>query len=317
MGTLSLFEEPSRFDREGLRRRLSALAAEGVFIGTSSWKYEGWLGQIYTRERYSSRGRFSPRRFQTECLAEYAEVFPVVCGDFSFYQFPAPVFWERLFASAPRPLKFAFKVPEEITVHTFPGHPRYGPRAGEGNPMFLNAELFDSAFLALLRPWRDRIAVLILEFGTFSRECYRDVHEFIEDLEPFLAALPKDFQYAVEIRNPAFLAPEYLATLRQNRIVHVLNAWTRMPEIGVQMRVPGIDTAGLTVVRALLRHGRAYEEAVRMFSPYEQVQDPNPQTREALRATISRARERAEPAYIFVNNRLEGNAPGTIEAITA
>jgi hypothetical protein len=45
------------------------------------------------------------------------------------------------------------------------------------------------------------------------------------------------------------------------------------------------------------------------------VRDPNPETRQALRTLISRARERNEPSYIFVNNRLEGNAPQTIEAI--
>jgi hypothetical protein len=28
-----------------------------------------------------------------------------------------------------------------------------------------------------------------------------------------------------------------------------------------------------------------------------------------------RSKQRSEPAYIFVNNRLEGNAPGTIEAV--
>jgi len=316
VGTLSLFDEPPSFDREGLARRLTALAGEGVYIGTSSWKYEGWLGQIYTHDRYLSRGRFSPRRFHAECLAEYAEVFPVVCGDFSFYQFPPPEFWQRLFASAPHPLRFAFKVPEEITVRVFPGHPRYGPRAGEANPSFLNAAMFDTAFISLLRPWRERVAVLVLEFGTFSKQCYRTVSEFMEELDPFLAALPRDFTYAVEVRNPGFLAPEYLACLRRHGVAHVLSAWTRMPEIGVQLRVPGIETAGFTVARALLRQGRPYEEAVRAFSPYERIQDPNPETREALRGLISGARERAEQAYIFVNNRLEGNAPSTIEAIT-
>ncbi len=75
-------------------------------------------------------------------------------------------------------------------------------------------------------------------------------------------------------------------------------------------------TGGFTVARALLRRGRAYEEAVAKFTPYAHVQDPNPETREALRLLIARARERHEPSYIFVNNRLEGNAPETIEAIT-
>ncbi len=41
---------PFRF--ETLRRQISALAARGVYIGTSSWKYEGWLDQIYSRKRY-------------------------------------------------------------------------------------------------------------------------------------------------------------------------------------------------------------------------------------------------------------------------
>jgi uncharacterized protein YecE (DUF72 family) len=28
--------------------KTAELAAQGVFIGTSSWKYEGWLNQLYT-----------------------------------------------------------------------------------------------------------------------------------------------------------------------------------------------------------------------------------------------------------------------------
>jgi uncharacterized protein YecE (DUF72 family) len=89
---LSLFQSSSSFDKEELARRLRALADQRIFIGTSSWKYDGWLGQIYTRERYFSRGKFSQKAFEAECLAEFAETFPIVCGDFSFYQFPTPEF---------------------------------------------------------------------------------------------------------------------------------------------------------------------------------------------------------------------------------
>jgi len=38
---LSLFDSPSSFDKEGLGRRLRALAEQRIFIGTSSWKYDG------------------------------------------------------------------------------------------------------------------------------------------------------------------------------------------------------------------------------------------------------------------------------------
>jgi hypothetical protein len=29
-----------------MKATATALAAKGVYVGTSSWKYEGWLGEI-------------------------------------------------------------------------------------------------------------------------------------------------------------------------------------------------------------------------------------------------------------------------------
>jgi uncharacterized protein YecE (DUF72 family) len=315
LDNLPLFEEPIEFDRARLHSKLASLVAENVYIGTSSWKYEGWIGQIYSRDRYLVRGRFSEKRFQAECLNEYAATFPIVCGDFSFYQFPSEAYWHKLFASAPTSMKYAFKVPEEVTVKSFPSHPRYGPRAGKKNEMFLNAELFRTAFLDLLKPYRELVAVLIFEFGSFSKQSYRDAGEFFAQLDTFLASLGLDFRYAVEIRNPDFLGRDYFRLLNTRGVAHVLNAWTRMPPLQVQMRLPEVYTANFTVARALLRQGRPYEDAVAAFSPYREVQDPNPEARRALRDLIRHARERHEPSYIFVNNRLEGNAPQTIEAI--
>ena len=314
VGTLPLFDNPPAFDRAGLHRKLVELAQQNILIGTSSWKYEGWLGQIYDRDRYLQRGKVSQKRFEAECLAEYAETFPIVCGDFTFYQFPSEPYWRRLFASAPS-LRFAFKIPEEITVKAFPIHPRYGPRAGEPNPSFLNSALLEGAFLGLLEPYRGRVAVLIFEFGTFPKFVFPDASAFLAALDPFLASLPPTFRYALEIRNEDFLVPEYFACLRRHGIAHVFNAWSRMPAIGDQILLPDVYTADFTVTRALLRRGRPYEEAVAKFSPYQEIQDPNPETRQALRNLIAQARQRNQPAHIFVNNRLEGSAPGTIEAI--
>ena len=301
--------------RTALADKLKQAAAEGVLFGTSSWKYEGWTGQIYTPERYLTRGKFSHKRFEDSCLAEYAEVFPIVCGDFSFYQFPTPQFWQKLFAGAPESLRFAFKVPEEITVRAWPRHARYGDRAGLDNPSFLNVNAFQTLFLDLLEPYRDRIAVLIFEFGAFPRGLYEREEDFVIDLDRFLGELPKSWRYAVEIRNPEFLGPLYLAALADRGVAHVFNAWTRMPTIGEQMEIPGAFTADFTVARALLRQGRAYEQAVQAFEPYTKVQDPNPETRAALKALAKRSATRREKAFIFVNNRLEGNAPSTIDAV--
>ena len=271
--------------------RLDELRRSDIFIGTSSWKYEGRLDQIYRRDRYMTRGRFSNKRFEQECLSEYAEVFPIICGDFSFYQFPAEPYWAKLFGSAPSQLQFALKVPEEITVRQFPMHARYGARAGFENESFLNAELLDNALLQLLKPYGARVPLLIFEFGAFPRRAMQSADEFVTLLDPFLAHLPDHFRYAVEIRNPDFLGPEYFGCLRDNGVAHVFNAWTRMPEIGLQMELTDAFTTGFTVARALLRKGRAYEEAVSSFAPYTRTQDANPETRSALRSLIARARE--------------------------
>lgn len=312
MENLSLFEPDLPPFRLKLADKLAELAKEQVFFGTSSWKYEGWLGKIYMPERYMVRGRFSQKRFEQLCLAEYSEVFPVVCGDFTFYQFPSQDYWDKLFATAPPGLRFAFKVPEEITVRVWPGHPRYGNRGGESNASFLNAAAFETMFLDLLKPYRNRVAVLIFEFGTFSKFKQED---FLEHLDRFLRSLPTDWKYAVEIRNPEFLNAEYLACLREHGVAHVFNAWTRMPELLIQAGIKDAWTADFTVTRALLRFGRPYEQAVEMFQPYEKVQEPNERAREGLRKIVQKSREEKKQSYIFVNNRLEGNAPGTIAAV--
>lgn|SRR5689334_9299289 len=306
---LPLFDPPSSFDRGALAGTLRRLADQNIWIGTSSWKYEGWLDQIYTRERYMSRGKFSQKRFEAECLAEYSETFPIVCGDFSFYQFPTPQFWEKLFGSAPGALKFALKVPEEVTCEVFPKHARYGPRAGMHNESYLNADALGALFLEPLEPYASRISALILEFGTRGAS----PREFVGKLDAFLSRLPEGFRYAVEIRNREYLKPYYFDTLAAHGAAHVLNAWTRMPLLSEQMHFP--FTADFTVVRGLLRQGRPYEEAVKTFTPYDRIREENPEARESLRALIRRMREERRAAYIFVNNRLEGNAPETIQAV--
>jgi uncharacterized protein YecE (DUF72 family) len=313
--TFSLFDEedPLALDRAALRDRLHAFAVRNIFIGGSSWKYEGWLGQIYSRSRYQTRGRFSKRLFEDTCLSEYASIFPTVCGDFAFYQFPTEAFWEKLFRQTPQSFRWGFKIPEQITVPIWPIHPRYGALAGRDNPTFLDVALMEQSFLRALEPYRTQVGVLIFEFGTMRNTT---PPEFVRLLDPFLAQLPAGWRYAVEVRNSEFLRPEYFACLRAHEVTHVYNAWTRMPEILEQLAVPDSQTSDLIVARALLRHGRSYEDAVREFSPYDRTREVNEPVRRGLREIIDIARVDGRPAFLFVNNRLEGNSPATIVAIT-
>ncbi len=199
---------------------------------------------------------------------------------------------------------------------TWPGHARYGSRAGQVNASFLDAHHFHRGFSRRSEPYRDRVAILMFEFGTFAKTTFTTA-EFTRRLDAFLGVLPGGFRYAVEIRNSEYLKPDYFATLAGHNVAHIFNAWTRMPDIGAQARLPGAFTADFTVVRALLRHGRTYEQAVKAFEPYRATQEPDPATRDATPANRRAHATLGQSAFLFVNNRLEGNAPSTIEAVAS
>src|SRR5476649_660230 len=114
------------FDLEYYRARIAALAERGIFVGTSSWKYEGWVGQIYTAARYEYRGRLAASRFERECLREYGETFKTVCVDAAYYTFPEEAKLRELADQVPDNFRFAFKTTDEVTVKRFPSLPRFG-----------------------------------------------------------------------------------------------------------------------------------------------------------------------------------------------
>src|SRR5580704_1437610 len=148
---------------EQLRKDVNAWADKGVYFGGSSWKYEGWIGQIYSRDRYLTRNKLSRKKFETTCLKEYAEHYPFVSGDFSFYSFYSEKYWAELFAQVPKTFQFGLKVPEEITAPSFPNHARYGQHAGVVNDHFLNAEMFKTLFVDRLLQYRQQIGYLVFE----------------------------------------------------------------------------------------------------------------------------------------------------------
>lgn len=153
------------FERNAVATKLAALADEGIFIGTSSWKYAAWRGRLYDEARYVWRGKFAETRFEKNCLTEYAEVFRAVGVDSTFYTFPSQKSLEGLASQVPPGFQFGFKVTEEITVKHFPNHPRAGARGGKANVNFLNYDLFERAFSKPCEFIRTHVGILMFEFG--------------------------------------------------------------------------------------------------------------------------------------------------------
>ena len=307
------------FERDKIKEKVAALAAKGVYIGTSSWKYQGWFGQIYTPARYEYRGKVATTRFERDCLREYAEVFKTVSVDAAYYTFPSEKYLVGLADQVPDDFKFGFKVTDAVTIKKFPNLSRFGANAGKPNPNFLNAELFAGAFLKPCEEIRPKIGVLMFEFSRFWPSDYEHGRVFVNDLDGFLGKLPKGWPYAIEMRNKHWLTPEYFGCLAQHGVTHNYNSWDAMPPVSEQMAMSGSQTnPKLIVARFLLKPGRKYEEAVKKFQPYDKVKEPNPEAREAGRALVSVGRDASVSGcqiFIYVNNRLEGNALETIDGI--
>ena len=281
-----------------------------IRFGTSTWTYDGWFGDVYHR-RY--RGPQPASR-----LEEYSRypLFRTVGIDSAFYDPPS----EDELASYARALPSGFpcvsKVWDRITAKRLGQDAPQPGLAGMRNPDFLNAALFkDSVLDPYSRVFRDHAGCFVFEFQAMRGKDLPDPLQWADQLDDFLQELPRDFRYAVELRNPELLTGVHGEVLKRHGVAHVFNSWTEMPPIGEQVELGWTFSANFTVARALLKPGRRYSDAVKQFQPYDRVQEPQPPLRRDLLQLINASLRRRIEAFILANNRAEGNAPGTIRAV--
>jgi uncharacterized protein YecE (DUF72 family) len=284
-----------------------------VRFGTSTWTYEGWQGQVYRR-------KYAPTSFTRECLGEFCQflykgqpLFRTVGMDSSFYRPPTTNQLLRYLKQIPEDFELCSKVWEEITIPVYANHIRYGPNAGRRNPRFLDANAFIDF---VLKPYRD--ANFQQHAGPFIFEFQRhglSADEFLSRLDDFLGGLPKDFRYSVELRNAGLLGKRYRQILEKHSVSHVYNHWCVMPGLAEQHDRMQDFTAPFTVLRLLTPLGITYEEAKKRAAPYDKIVGELPEMRVETVDLVKQAVSRRIRAYVLVNNRTEGNAPLTIQAL--
>jgi uncharacterized protein YecE (DUF72 family) len=205
------------------------------------------------------------------------------------------------------------KVWEAITIARYARHERYGAQAGQPNPRFLDAKVFQDQVLALYRAaqFEPYMGPFILEFQRHGLSS----DEFCARLDAFFRQVPKAFRYAVELRNAGLLGPEYRQVLEAHGVAHVYNHWTAMPPLAAQHTRLGRFTAPFTVLRLLTPLGLSYERAKQQALPYTRIVQELPEMRRDAVELVRQALREGQHAYILVNNRAEGNAPLTIQAL--
>ena len=284
-----------------------------IRFGTSTWTYEGWKGQVYLKP-------YAKTTFARECLGEYCQYlyngepcFRTVGNDATFYRPPTPNQLRKYLNQIPEDFEMCFKVWEELTIPTYAKHARYGPKAGQLNPNFLNAQIFNDL---VLNPYRE--AKFEPHTGPFLFEFQRHGmpnDEFCSRLDTFFGQLPKNFKYAVEIRNAGLLGSLYRNTLEKHGVAHVYNHWSYMPSLTAQHQGMEHFTAAFTVLRLLTPLKMSYEAAKKRAEPYNKIVDELPEMRRDTVDLVKKAVTEKRQAYVVVNNRSEGNAPLTIQAL--
>jgi uncharacterized protein YecE (DUF72 family) len=158
----------------------------------------------------------------------------------------------------------------------------------------------------------------MFEFSRFYPSDYEHGRDFIADLDAFLGRLPTGWPYAIEMRNKHWLQPEYFACLAKHRVAHVFNSWAAMPPVSEQMALPGsVTNPELVPARFLLKPGRKYNKAVDEFQPYDRLREEVPEARAAAAELIQSSRwHPRRKTYLYVNNRLEGSALETVNALS-
>ncbi len=205
------------------------------------------------------------------------------------------------------------KAPATVTSMVVPGGRRETPVP---NPDFLSPERFASDMLeGFAEVFADHCGPFIVECPPAPRGYPVDPAAFAERLDRFLEPLPREWQFAVELRDERLLTPAYARVLARHGAGHVYNAWSAMPPPAAQARIIDPGRLRFIVVRLLLPPGTWYEDQREKFRPFNRIVEPDENMRSEVGRLIGDAVRRSQPAWLLVNNKAEGSAPLTVRAI--
>ena len=273
-----------------------------IHLGGSTWSFPGWAGLVYDRS-------YSPSKLAWEGLAAYARhpLLRAVGIDRTHYQPVEAVELMEYREAVPEDFLFLVKAHEACTLARFPDHARYGQQRGQENTLFLDPKYATDQVVA---PFVEGIGAgrgaLLFQFAPQSLGTPAG---FAERLHAFLAALPVGPLYAVELRNRELITADYGDALAAVGACHCHNVHPRLPDVRAQGRLAGASRGPMTIVRWLLGPGMTYEEAGRLYAPFNRMAAPDPGNRRAVADLAREAHVAGRPFLCTINNNAEGCAP--------
>jgi uncharacterized protein YecE (DUF72 family) len=257
-----------------------------IRIGCSGWSYPDWEGAFYPEGMPAG-----------DYLEYYADRFPIVEVDSTFYRVPSARMVQGWRNRTPPDFRFALKVPQVIT------HQK----------QLRDCDREVDAFVEAIAPLGDKLFCALLQMGYFNKGAFGSLDEFLGVLDGFLGAWPHAaVPLAVEIRNPRWLGADFAAVLRQHGAALAIAEQKWMPSAAeVLARIDPV-TGPLAVLR-LIGDREAIEKITTTFDKV--VVDRTAELAEA--AGVVQTLAARVPVGVFVNNHYAGHAPATAADLRA
>ncbi|MGE5219427.1 MAG: DUF72 domain-containing protein [Chloroflexota bacterium] len=255
---------------------------ENLFVGTSSWSSSDWLGPFYAPN-------LNPGQF----IEAYARRFRAVEIDSTYYSVPPPHVVSSWRGKTPPGFVFAAKVPGMIT------HEK----------VLKDCQTEFTTFLKNIELLGDRLGPLLLQFPYFNRNVFPSRAPFEKLLKPFLRALPKDFKFALELRNKNWISWDFFELLRDHSVAFALVAQAWMPSIDTLAKALDLLTADFAYVR-FIGDRKGIEAKAKKWDKL--IEDKTPE----MTVWINELRkivDRGVRTYTFFNNHYAGFAPGSVK----
>ncbi len=276
--------------------RALAERLRGLRLGTSSWSFPGWQGQVW-------RDRLGSEALSAHGLPAYAAhpLLRTVSIDSSYYTLPDAGRFARYAAQVPDDFRFVVKAPAVV------GSARL---RGEGNPHALDPTWVEGRFRARLAELGDRLGAVLLQVPPQPADAFGD--RFFHRLAAVLA-LP--VPWVVEVRTRAWLREDLAHVCADTGAIPVLSIHPALPDLRTQWRLLGLARVPALHVRWNLAPSRTYEEAKRSLAPFDRLAAPDLDHRGQLAKAIHWALEQEKAAWVIANNKAEGCAPATLIAL--
>lgn len=273
-----------------------------LYIGTCSWKYPSWEGLVYLS------------REPANYLYEYAKKYNSVEVDQWFWSLgksgaalPRPETVAEYDASTPDDFRFTVKCPNAVTMPYLRG------KKGEPlqpNSRFLDPDFFQR-FLDSLAPLIPKIGLLVFQFEYLNKDKMQSKSKFVDYLGQFLASLPADLPYAVEIRNPRWIDATWFDLLREHRAAPVLLQGYWMDDVVATLDQYGEKVGDTLCIRLHGEDREGMEE--RTGEDWSKIVRPKDEELERISGSIDYQYRNGRQVFVSINNHFEGSAPLTIE----